>query len=393
MARATAVCTCATCGCEFEMRENCWNRREADRWQEWAKDYYNECPDCREARLAKERAEANAKAAQEAASEGWPELTGTEKQVMWANTLRSNVVKYFDEHYIQNEQLNAEGKVRVGRFISWLLSTYTRAAWWIDNRADYKDLKWLNKQVELWTKSENSATDTDTEAESEKRLQREAEAEMTVAPAEQAHNGAVEITVTDTVVSARYEKNDDFRCVVKKLGYRWDSDRRVWSKAMTSTTGTAQERAAELGNKLLNAGFAVRIADPDTRQAAIDGQYEPEHLRWITCYTSGDYEGWLCVRLPYGDTMYERARKLPKSRYHKPNIAVPASEWAAVEDFADLYDYRITAMAREAIDRAKAAVVTVTPAAAKDAVYAEREPEDMLQEDSGGILDDLRDDD
>lgn len=36
MAKATATCTCATCGAMFTRTKICRNRREADGWEVWA---------------------------------------------------------------------------------------------------------------------------------------------------------------------------------------------------------------------------------------------------------------------------------------------------------------------------------------------------------------------
>jgi uncharacterized Zn finger protein (UPF0148 family) len=46
MAIARATCTCATCGETFEKRAEKRNRREADSWEQWAVENYDECPKC-----------------------------------------------------------------------------------------------------------------------------------------------------------------------------------------------------------------------------------------------------------------------------------------------------------------------------------------------------------
>lgn len=58
MAIARAVCTCSTCGRKFEKTATKQNRRDADSWEAWASDHYDECPACygkrmREAEAAK----------------------------------------------------------------------------------------------------------------------------------------------------------------------------------------------------------------------------------------------------------------------------------------------------------------------------------------------------
>lgn len=46
MAMARAICTCSTCGNEFTKSKQCRNRREADNFEQWAKDHLDTCPEC-----------------------------------------------------------------------------------------------------------------------------------------------------------------------------------------------------------------------------------------------------------------------------------------------------------------------------------------------------------
>lgn len=46
MAKATAICTCATCGAEFEKTAVKQNRRDANDWKDWAERNYDQCPKC-----------------------------------------------------------------------------------------------------------------------------------------------------------------------------------------------------------------------------------------------------------------------------------------------------------------------------------------------------------
>lgn len=55
MAKATATCTCATCGAMFTRTKICRNRREADGWEVWAAANFDECDACYTARKASER--------------------------------------------------------------------------------------------------------------------------------------------------------------------------------------------------------------------------------------------------------------------------------------------------------------------------------------------------
>ena len=50
MAKATAECTCKTCGKVYTATKICRNRRDADEWEQWATEHYDECSECYKAR-------------------------------------------------------------------------------------------------------------------------------------------------------------------------------------------------------------------------------------------------------------------------------------------------------------------------------------------------------
>lgn len=405
MAKARATCTCATCGREFEVTSICSNRRGADSWAAWASDHYDECSDCYNARIQRERDEANAAAKAAAEDAGLPELTGSAKQVTWANTIRQGALKKLAEEADEQKRFADQAKERGNKeryekrletwknlcaISSWMASEKTAAHWWIDNARSIE----INgaAAISYWVREEFSQMLKSAEIEkTEAPLREAAQQETTAEPENKHHEGRVEITVGQDMVSAKYAKNDDFRALVKGLGYTWDSESKSWVKRIGVTTGSAKERAAELGNKLLNAGFAICIADPETLQAAIGGNYEPQHMRWITKLGAGKYAGYFCVTLQYGDGMYERAIKINGAKYSKPYIVVPASEYAAIEDFANLYDYKLSPGATDLIKEKKASIIIVAPAPVKSAVYDERDPSEILKS-SKDILDDLIDD-
>lgn len=96
MARALAICTCEWCGKTFEKVQYCHNRREADNWEEWAERNFTVCPDCWREQKEKERQEANEKAAKENAENGLPTLTGSPKQIAWAEKIRNEMMAYLN---------------------------------------------------------------------------------------------------------------------------------------------------------------------------------------------------------------------------------------------------------------------------------------------------------
>lgn len=86
MAMATAKCTCEKCGEEFEIYKKCYNRRDADEFEEYAAAHYTECRKCYRARVAAANAD---KAKTVIEKYNMPTITGvSEKQINYANTLR-----------------------------------------------------------------------------------------------------------------------------------------------------------------------------------------------------------------------------------------------------------------------------------------------------------------
>lgn len=95
MAKAKAKCICATCGKEFTVEATCYNRKDANNFESYAAEQYDECKDCYSSRI-KAAAEKRAKALIE--KYNLPEITGvSEKQIAYANNLRRNFLNSCSE--------------------------------------------------------------------------------------------------------------------------------------------------------------------------------------------------------------------------------------------------------------------------------------------------------
>ena len=150
MAKATATCTCAKCGATFEVTGVKSNRREADNWKAWAEAHFDECPDCFKSRKQQEREAANAAAAEKARGAGFPDLTGSPKQITWATKIRQD----FIDEYFPFDKLADEGREFMLRF----LSEKKESRFWIDNRDNTGSL--YMKICKMWEqlhKTENTS--------------------------------------------------------------------------------------------------------------------------------------------------------------------------------------------------------------------------------------------
>ncbi len=334
--------------------------------REWKLENWDwTCDDCKE----KARQEENQKAAMANAEAGLPPLTGSEKQVPWAETIRSEKFNYLQKtkqdklEYLHREAFYGSYDALPINDPHWdyavsLLTAQTAASWWIDNR----DIKIGIILKQLFVNNPPAIP----EPEEIKEAKNEALIEATVRPEKPITETVAEIRAGDKFVEVIFpEKREDFRQLVRfKLGYKWTETR--WRRDLKPINGTPHDRAAELGNCLLAAGFPIRIFDDTLRVHAVFGSYERESKRWIMVRTTGQYNGWFVINWPRDEDFYKSAKRLRGARYDKPFVVVPAEQFQEVLDFADMYQFSISDGARKVVQtahtvRANALTASVTP--------------------------------
>lgn len=91
------------------------------------------CPDCARADRETGRQEQNQQAAADASANGWPALTGTDRQIAWATTLRAETIQAMADRLARHHDTDAADQA----LHAWTGEAlrHTEAAWWIDNRA------------------------------------------------------------------------------------------------------------------------------------------------------------------------------------------------------------------------------------------------------------------
>jgi hypothetical protein len=326
---------------------------------------------CRECYRAQLNAK-NAEAAREAEEMGLPALTGTEKQVSWAEKIRLDAYNRFMKLAEESE----EPPVRALEIMDHLLKTRSKASWWIDHRSIASSDQLLIEILRTLVLEVDKA-------------KREAEpsainlkAEATVRPTSPVTETVAEIRPTEAAVEISFpEWREDFRGIVKlQLRMGWCDKARCWRRKISYRTGSAADRAAEAGHLLLAAGIPIRIYDPEIRQKAIDGDYERECRRWVVAMISGKYKEWFGISWEREDDFYQAARKLPSSRWHNPFVVVPAEHFDAILDFAEQYGFQLSpgaqkllAQAQEARENALIADVTA-PERPRSVVTTEKPP-------------------
>jgi hypothetical protein len=345
------------------------------------------CYECYQAKLEADREAANREALEKAREMELPELTGTEKQVAWANTLRQQVIERFEakikegftpsvtkRHGITEEKLRAT--------LQNILSTKTDAKWYIDNRdiGSYQIIECM-KQYEA-ERVLNRIQD-EPETQEPKKLETK-----TVMPENCEHKepAIIKLHKNKDTIKVKFPRNDKFREIVKNLGFTWGS---CWVKEITKYNGPARDRAVELGNKLLNAGFPINM-DAGLIDDAVSGNYKPEQKRWIKAFTSGEHEGKLSISwVGYDDDLYRVAKKLPSAKWTGKSLAVKVNYWQEVEDFASLYGFSFSDVAKELIEKYKLQdVAVVTPTAQQEEKAVDGLKKILSSSDE--VLDDLR---
>lgn len=312
------------------------------------------CPECFKKKKEEEREQENLKAAKESKEMDLPELVGSEKQVAWANTLRLNLIEKFDklkkgdkydmEYSIDYITLNSNFSEKEAKnivnslddILEYILLNKINASFFINNRDCFRieDL-FISIYKEMKTKQE-------------KEDMKDIINESTLMPKEVKFGEVVEIKYDEKSISAIYERNDTFIKIVKALHFRWNGT--IWSRKITEFTGGVSDRVAELGNKLLNAGFSVLILGENERRKAIIGEYEPECDRWIKRRTN--YNKFAIVH-EYNDSLYRESKKLPNAKYDDGSMLVDISYYKEVEEFAKLYNFKFSKAAITMIEKYK----------------------------------------
>lgn len=320
-----------SCGCEG--RVNVIGPIKDRQWKVDRK-FEGLCEKCYAKKLESDREKANAEALKKSKEMELPELEGTEKQVAWANTLRQKMIEKFDEERKVFIKLNKETET-LDKVLDHLLLNKTKASFYIDRRG--------SSVLSIIEKYKDEVDENIIEA---KKVEKEIINEGAIFPENVKFKGIVEIRVTEDKIEIYYEKNETFRKLVKSLNYNWNG---CWERKITETTGSYIDRAAEVGNKLLNEGFVISIQDEEIRTKAINGDYEKECHRWI--YRRINTNKLAICWNEMNDSLYRASKRLPGARWDKGSMLVDVTRYKEVEEFAGMYGFKFSKMARELIEQ------------------------------------------
>lgn len=319
------------------------------------------CSECWEAQRTRQFEEQNQKAAEEAKEYGLPELTGSEKQVAWAITIRQEfvaqaekIIAYYEDKAVRPRIADdPERKVAAHELIQAMrqvvenrLLAQTSARFWIDNRDNYGVMglnDWLPLQAEKLLAEPPQVVP--------KKVQEQAIEDMTMRPPEPISSLVAEIRIQGKLVTARYpERNEDFRLLLRGLKYTWEGGQ--WVRKIGTSDGDPMDRATELGVKLLAAGFPARVYDEEMQRRIMAAEYEPECFRWVM---KNPPTGKFLVKWWEGD-FYSESKRLPGAKWEsRVGMLVPKEAFREVLDFAERYQFKLSSGAHDLVEEARAA--------------------------------------
>lgn len=379
------------------------------------------CPECHRKQQEEAKKAVAEKAAAEASKFGLPELTGTPKQIAWADEIRLQIVKSINDCNnrlldVADEakafgrpdvQPDIDNAIRLVDAFSQVISSEKSASKIIDWHQKCTDVFKLVKVNKISVAKDiisgkKVPEDFDQEyggffvealrilySPAPEATTENKEDSVILAPEEKKSGTLVTVTYTETQVTVESPKDPTVIQTVKAAGFRWNDYE--WKLDIDVLTRKASDRAAEIANKLLNAGYQVTVP-ASIRQAAVSGNYEPRCTRWISRYKDDDdhvYVSW-----NRDDDMYYHAKEITGAKWvSRRGMRVPTSSADEIEDFAQLYGFQITDGAKEAIAEYRKSVTIVAPESGETAEKKDgKEALDNILKSSRDVIEDLKDD-
>lgn len=371
------------------------------------------CVDC----LAEEHAKENARNAQKNAEAGLPELTGTPKQIAWAETIRQKCHQdfaYFDlfvQHatgYRDMSDVSASERATCDVFAMGMAEYLQKseaviskeARLWLKNKETRQEL--LQKVIEMvWTETDSSSfwinyrtninkelgrlmgqyvarivADTPYDDDEEQRtLMREAMIEATIYPSGPTDKLVVEVKVGgDSITLVGQPSQTLYRELVGDIGFA-GAGVDTYRLTLQEHHGNIDDLSAELVAKFLEKGYPVRCFDEHIKQKALAGDYEPYNKRWISQTKRDDQY----IVIPHfgDDILYHKIRAIRGCKWDDACI-VPIECYEDILGFAKINNYRFTKKIQALLDKEielaeKQVLATKAPKGFKAKEYTEKE--------------------
>lgn len=381
------------------------------------------CPECHRKQQEEAKKAVAEKAAAEASKFGLPELTGTPKQIAWADEIRLQIVKSINDCNdrlldVADEakafgrpdvQPDIDNAIRLVDAFSQVISSEKSASKIIDWHQKCTDVFKLVKVNKISVAKDiisgkKVPEDFDQEyggffvealrilySPAPEAATENKEDSVILAPKEKKSSTLVTVTYTDTQVTVESPKDPTVIQTVKAAGFRWNV--KSWRLNINATSGKASDRAAEIANKLLNAGLQVQVPE-EIREAAVSGAYTPRCYRWGFTRNNDDPDHVYVIWGRDAD-MYQKACSIAGAKWiHDLQcIRIPASSADEIEDFAAINGFQISQDAAKILDGYRKSVQIVAPEEKQ-----EEKPQDESEKlkdilnSSREVIEDLKDD-
>lgn len=232
-------------------------------------------------------------------------------------------------------------------YITHVFHHQKRATWWIANR-EYLLCPWfIEEYLRAYRPGRHAVAD-------EPACVAAVWEEAMLRPAKARFRGAVEVHALPNAgkeetgqILVRYEMNPELSRVARGAKLRWDHARTAYVRTVDECAMPLVDRAAEVCAKLLTAGFRVLALDASVREKALSGTYAREYPRWIRRGKNPFTLEFLYAHNPW---LHERVRSLG-ARWSGQAMEVNWMLTEETQEFAQLYNFRITEDAQEIFER------------------------------------------
>ena len=280
------------------------------------------------------------------------QLVGTPVQIHFARQLMGQLASQRAQAACVCESLAA---VRCGSsahalatwYITHVFRHQRRAVWWIANR-EYLLCPWF---IEEYLRAHQPGRVGAPSGPS--RLAAVWEEAM-LCPPQVRFRGAIEVHALPDSGAAetgqilvRYEMNPELSRVARSTKLRWDHARTAYVRTVDECATPLIDRAAEVCAKLLAAGFRVLAPDANVREKALSGAYEREYPRWIRRGKDPFTLEFLYAHNPW---LHDRVRSLG-ARWTGQAMELNWMLTEEAQEFAQLYEFRVTKGAQEIFER------------------------------------------
>jgi len=156
-------------------------------------------------------------------------------------------------------------------------------------------------------------------------------------------NSMIRMVIEGTAVSLIYHSHsDEYKTICRAFGFEWQKERLNRRTRQLDTAMTAMHCAAEVGHRLVKAGFIIVPPSTAVANLIIEGNYIKERRKWVKIVeTKGNYNGWFSLHWMRDEDLYVEAKQIESSRYDDTNhcVVVPLDQYEQVADFAELHGF------------------------------------------------------